>query len=300
MSNSKYCSYQRVLLLLVGVVLLSGVGCGSKKKDGVGKAGLGQGASGLELEWVRIEGGSFEMGADDEDSHSTEQPVHQVTVPTFEMTKTEVTFRQYESCVDAGACTAAHVLDGTCQIWNDSIWRFGKWKHGKLPSRFQGDDQPVVCVNWHQAQAFAKWAGGRLPTEAEWEYAARSGGQNQKYPWGNEEANRSLAVMSEDGWGGFSKSTRPVCSKPKGNTAQGLCDMAGNASEWVQDWFHDNYEGAPTDGSAWEQPAGSYRVLRGGAWGHNAKGVRSAYRLLYDTPSDSFDYMGFRIARSVQ
>ena len=126
MSNSKYCSYQRVLLLLVGVVLLSGVGCGSKKKDGVGKAGLGQGASGLELEWVRIEGGSFEMGADDEDSHSTEQPVHQVTVPTFEMTKTEVTFRQYESCVDAG-------LAPQPMFWMVHV-RFGRIPFGDLVS----------------------------------------------------------------------------------------------------------------------------------------------------------------------
>jgi len=242
--------------------------------------------------WCLIPGGSFNMGSNDGDDD--ERPVHSVTVRTFEMSKTAVTFRQYRACVSAGGCTPAHVDDGTCWIWNGS-----KWEQGRLPSSFQGDEQPVVCVDWDQAQAYARWAGGRLPTEAEWEYAARSGGRDWKYPWGNENATCERAVMDDGGNGCGRNSTWPVCSKPRGNTTQGLCDMAGNVWEWVQDWYHDSYNGAPTDGSAWERPTGSVRVVRGGSWGRNAGYVRAAVRS-YDLPGVRGDLVGFRLARSAR
>ncbi|OQC41025.1 MAG: Serine/threonine-protein kinase pkn1 [Deltaproteobacteria bacterium ADurb.Bin058] len=244
------------------------------------------------IEWVRIPGGSFNMGSNDGDID--EKPVHRVTVPTFEMSKTAVTFKQYRACVSAGGCKPAHVNDGTCRVWNGS-----EWVDGTLPSSFQGDDQPVVCVNWDQAQAFARWAGGRLPSEAEWEYAARSGGRDWKYPWGNENATCERAVMDDGSGDGCGRaSTWPVCSKPSGNTTHGLCDMAGNVSEWVQDWFH-GYGGAPTDGSAWESPAHSYRVLRGGSWRGYAGYVRAADRGCH-WPGARDREWGFRVARSVR
>ncbi|HQL56295.1 MAG TPA: SUMF1/EgtB/PvdO family nonheme iron enzyme [Myxococcota bacterium] len=242
--------------------------------------------------WCLIPGGSFNMGSNDGDDD--EKPVHSVTVRTFEMSKTAVTFRQYRACVSAGGCTPAHVDDGTCWIWNGS-----KWEQGRLPSSFQGDEQPVVCVDWDQAQAYARWAGGRLPTEAEWEYAARSGGRDWKYPWGNENATCERAVMDDGGNGCGRNSTWPVCSKPKGNTTQGLCDMAGNVWEWVQDWYHDSYNGAPTDGSAWERPTGSSRVFRGGSCYGDAWYVRAAFRL-DGVPRFRFDNLGFRLARSAR
>ena len=242
--------------------------------------------------WCLIPGGSFNMGSNDGDDD--ERPVHSVTVRTFEMSKTAVTFRQYRACVSAGGCTPAHVDDGTCWIWNGS-----KWEQGRLPSSFQGDEQPVVCVDWDQAQAYARWAGGRLPTEAEWEYAARSGGRDWKYPWGNENATCERAVMDDGGNGCGRNSTWPVCSKPRGNTTQGLCDMAGNVWEWVQDWYHDSYNGAPTDGSAWERPTGSYRVSRGGSWVSSARFVRAANRNDF-LPGDRNCNVGFRLARSAR
>ena len=197
-------------------------------------------------EWVLIPGGSFNMGSNN--GESDEKPVHRVTVRTFEMTKTQVTVEQYKACVDAGACTAPDT-GGSCN-WGQS----DRGKH------------PINCVDWHQAQAYAKWAGGRLPSEAEWEYAARSGGRDWKYPWGNGNATCERAVMYDGDLGCGRESTWPVCSKPRGNTTHGLCDMAGNVWEWVQDWYHDSYKGAPTDGSAWEKPTGSIRVNRGGSW----------------------------------
>jgi formylglycine-generating enzyme required for sulfatase activity/serine/threonine protein kinase len=229
----------------------------ARPRASAGKAGIA---------WVSIPGGTFTMGSGNGD----EGPRHQVTVGTFQMAKTLVTNKQYKACVEAGACT--------------------------LPSSYVGgDDQPVVNVDWSQAKTFSKWVGGRLPSEAEWEYAARSAGKDWEYPWGNEAATCERAVISEGGNGCGRNSTWPVCSKPKGNTKQGLCDMAGNVWEWVQDWYHGSYNGAPTDGSAWED-TGSGRVYRGGSWNFDAGFARSAYRNNFD-PADRYGFLGFRPAR---
>jgi len=265
---------------------------GTEATTGKGDPAQAKAAGALELDWVPIPGGRFQMGSNDGDPD--EKPIHSVRVPAFEMSKSEVTFKQYRACVDAGHCTAPHIDDGTCWIWNGR-----KWDKGALPSSFQGDNQPVVCVDWEQARAFAAWAGGRLPTEAEWEYAASGVGNDWKYPWGNEDATCGRAVMCGAGKDGCGRAiTWPVCSKPKGHTPQGLCDMAGNVWEWVQDWYHNSYKGAPTDGSAWESPEGSKRVRRGGLWVNVGKHVRSANRG-YVSPSYSSNGVGFRIARSV-
>ena len=184
------------------------------------------------------------------------------------MAKTLVTNKQYKTCVDAGACTAAQDDQG---------------------ATFDGDDQPVIDVDWNQAAAFSKWAGGRLPSEAEWEFAARSAGKDYKYPWGNEEPTCERAVIP-----GCGSATAPVCSKPAGNTQQGLCDMAGNVWEWVQDRWHKDYSGAPTDGSAWED-SGSARITRGGSWNNNGPVARSAYRQGLDAGRRY--YVGLRPAR---
>ncbi len=191
------------------------------------------------IRWVRIPGGSFMMGSD---LDAASRPRHQVRVRSFEMAQALVTNRQYRECVSAGVCTPA----------DDS----GPW--------FAGDDHPVVGVDWEQARTFSRWVGGRLPTEAEWEYAARGGGRDQRFPWGEKEATCENLVFDNCG-----EPTAPVCSRPAGNTRHGLCDMAGNVWEWVQDCYHDTYEGAPADGSAWEAgPPNEMwdRVMRGGSW----------------------------------
>ncbi len=139
----------------------------------------------------------------------------------------------------------------------------------------------------------------RLPSEAEWEYAARSGGRDWKYPWGDETATCARAVMDDGGYGCGRGSTWPICGKPSGNTTHGLCDMAGNVWEWVQDWYHDSYNGAPTDGSALESPTVSKRVIRGGSWNRDAGGVRAANRNGVD-PGNRYGNLGFRLAKSVR
>lgn len=225
------------------------------------------------VEWVTIPAGKFRMGIDsDEKGFEDAKPKHEVAINTFDVSKTVVTVEQYAECVIKGGCTKPGA-DYECN-----------W--GKTDRQLH----PVTCVNWDQAQAYAKFKGARLPSEAEFEYAATSGGKNQKYPWGNEEATSELAVMSVN-------RTMPVCSKPKGNTEQGLCDMSGNVWQWVQDKYKDSYKGAPADGSAFAG-AGPNRVMRGGSFSHrDTRLLRTGYRAGID-PGYPYDDIGFRLARS--
>jgi formylglycine-generating enzyme required for sulfatase activity len=234
--------------------------------------------TGVELDWILVPGGTFDMGSDT--GYPDEQPVHAVTIPDLEMTKTEITVEQYRVCVDDGACTALDT--GSYCNWDEA---------GR-------EDYPANCVDWYQAVDFCEWIGTRLPSEAEWEYAARSGGQNIEYPWGNQSPTCQYAVMDDGQNGCGLGGTWPVCSKTDGNTAQGLCDMSGNVWEWAQDWYHDSYTGAPTDGSAWESPAGDVRVVRGGSWSYNIiEYLRAASRLWLD-PTFRYHDVGFRCGRT--
>ena len=236
------------------------------------------------IEWIAIPGGRFSMGTDTaSESFADAKPVHEVAIKTFEMSKTPVTVEQFAECVIQGKCAAP----GT---GNDCNW-------GRTGRRLY----PVNCVDWHQASDYAKFKGARLPSESEWEYAATGGGRNQQYPWGNEPASCDKAVMyDESGSGCGTNSTMPVCSKPAGNTAQGLCDMAGNVAQWVQDRYQDSYNGAPADGGAFEGAGkGNMRAVRGSAFDEPR-----VYRLRADARRagfggavDRYESIGFRIAK---
>jgi formylglycine-generating enzyme required for sulfatase activity len=245
------------------------------------------------LDWVRVPGGRFQMGSapGEEDSLGDERPQHPVTVADFELARTETTWAEYARCVAAGACSPA--------------------RKSCLSARFeQSQAQPAVCLDWTQARAFCAWAGGRLPSEAEWEYAARSGEQGWRYPWGDTPAPTcERAVMDDGRTKGSAKGTTSgcgedrawdVCSKRAGNSAHGLCDLAGNVWEWVEDDWHDSYAaaGRPDDGTAWvDSPRGSRRVYRGGSFWNAAANRRAANRSR-DEPGLAGDGLGFRCARS--
>lgn len=234
----------------------------------------------ISIQWVTIPAGTFKMGSEEGDSD--EKPVVERTIQYFAMSQTEVTVQQYKACVNVGECE----LPGDENYSSDCNWdQAGRERH------------PINCVSWRQAVTFAKWAGARLPTEAEWEYAARNLGKEQTYPWGNEEPTCDKAVGHFDGYGCGRHSAWPVSSKSAGDTKQGLSDMAGNVWEWVEDVYHESYSGAPKDASAWTEPAGSARVIRGGSWYDFGESLRSANRGGGD-PGNRNSFVGFRLAMS--
>jgi formylglycine-generating enzyme required for sulfatase activity len=165
------------------------------------------------LDWVWIDGGTFQMGSVDGGGQTK-------TVATFEITRTEVTVGQYLECRDIGVCTPPDTWGAAC-YWNVA----------------GHEEYPVNCISLRQATDYCVWAGGRLTSAVEWEYAARSGGQDNTYPWGNEPAPTcEYAIMIDESAGGAGCGTNgphPVCSRPMGNTVHGLCDMAGNVFEWL-------------------------------------------------------------------
>ena len=233
----------------------------------------------------------------DTDCYSGESPYHQVSVPSFKMDAYEVTNAQYiqflnaegnicfeNECVDSDASTTYFKLSETGGVWS-------------VESGFE--NSPIVEVTWYGAKAYCEWAGKRLPSESEWELAAR-GTDERLYPWGDETATCDYAVMNDggNGCGTAAPYYWAVGSKPSGISPYGLFDMAGNVWEWVEDDWHDDYSvtGRPDDGSAWiDSPRGSYRVLRGGSWDGNYQDLRASNRN-YGSPANSYNHGGFRCA----
>ncbi|MBN1139455.1 MAG: SUMF1/EgtB/PvdO family nonheme iron enzyme [Anaerolineae bacterium] len=231
------------------------------------------------MEMVFVPAGTFWMGsaAGDEGAYDDEFPQHEVTLDAFWIDRTEVTNAQYRLCVQTGACQASDLAGD---------------------SDYNGDTQPVVGVDWSDAQAYCAWAGRSLPTEAQWEKAAR-GTDRRAYPWGNQTATCEYAVMDDGSGNGCGQGSKawPVGSKPAGASPYGALDMAGNVWEWVADRYGEDYYAQ----SPREDPAGpengALRVLRGGSWYDSRNIVRAAYRGRLG-PSYSSDYVGFRCVRS--
>jgi formylglycine-generating enzyme required for sulfatase activity len=210
----------------------------------------------------------------DPDARADEKPQHTVYLDAYWIDKTEVTAAQYQRCVDSGVCSAP--------------------KAGALCTYGANDksDHPVNCVDWSQAAAYCQWAGRRLPTEAEWEKAAR-GVDGRIYPWGDQSPDAALANFNEK----VGRTTTPVGSYPAGVSHYGALDMAGNVWEWTADWFYDTYYAKSPHENPTGPGPGFERVLRGGAWFNSANFVRAAYRGR-NTPDSRNDYVGFRCARS--
>ena len=239
------------------------------------------------LAWVQVPESSFSMGS--EAASDDAKPLHTVTLPAFAIAATEVTVRQYRGCVTAGGCTAGHWDDGTCHVPLGS-----EWGRGTLPEALRAEDLPMVCVDWEQARRFAEWAGGRLCTEAEWESAARSGGQPRRYPWGPEEPTCARAVMNDPGPGCGAGRPAAPCSRVEGRSEQGVCDLLGNVSEWVADWLQPYREGPLV---APEGPlAGAVRVVRGGGFADSAWRISAAIRRPAG-PTRSAADRGIRVCR---
>ena len=268
-------------------------------------------------EMIDVPGGTFRMGNMSDDGYDGEKPVHTVTVPAFRVGKYEVTVGQFRRFVEAtGYLTdAERDADGIegCESlnWSENlVWFAGRiWRD---PGFSVGDDHPVVCVSWHDVEAFIDWLATqtgkafRLPTEAEWEYAARAK-STTKYHFGNDESKlcrygnhadtstpTGYVWRNESCSDGVSLRTATVGSYQP--NAFGLYDIHGNVEEWVQDCRNSSYEGAPIDGSAWILGDCRLRVFRGGSWRNGPRDQRSAGRN-WSSLSYRSVLLGFRLAQ---
>jgi formylglycine-generating enzyme required for sulfatase activity/predicted Ser/Thr protein kinase len=234
------------------------------------------------LEYVWIPKGEFQMGCvpNDPDCDPDEKPRHAVTLTKgFWMGRTDVTVAAYESFVGATG--------------------------GKMPEApefnpsWRERSHPVVNVSWDEASAFCEWVGGRLPTEAEWEYAARAGKDGNRYPWGDTIDHADANYGSDDGRGGLAQgadrwvNTSPVGSFPANDW--GLVDMSGNVLQWTKDWYAQTYYGSSAPADPHGPISGIMHIFRGGAWTTPAKMLRSSWRF-WGTPDARRDFIGFRCA----
>jgi formylglycine-generating enzyme required for sulfatase activity len=271
-----------------------------------------------------IPAGQFQMGSpDSEEGRSNDEgPVHAVSIyRPFALSRCEITVGQFKRFVsETGYQTDAERGDG-CYVLNEAADEFEpkKGTNWRSPNVTQTDDHPVVCVSWQDAKAYTRWLSAvtgvvyRLPTEAEWEYAARTttASELSRY-WGDDDPN---GCAYANGAHQTLKEAIPafnfaiaecqdgaVYTQLTGayqRNAFGLSDMLGNAWEWVEDCYTDNYDGAPIDGSArQEEVECATQVLRGGGWFNEPGDIRSAGRSGGD-PDVAFDSTGFRIARAL-
>ncbi len=226
---------------------------------------------------IVVPAGRFSMGSpeDDADARANERPRHEVTIAgPIAVSKFEATFEEWDACVAGGGCP-------------------------RVPDSWGPGQMPVINVSWNDAKQYAAWLSQvtgkpyRLLTEAEWEYAARAVAVT-RFPWGN---GLVEGEANCDGCGSqWDLRPAPVGSfKPN---AFGLYDMEGNVWQWVEDVWHDNYDGAPEDGSAWAPGDPDYRVARGGSWRNDTSYVRAAAREKRNI-NVRFDTLGFRVARTL-
>jgi formylglycine-generating enzyme required for sulfatase activity len=218
---------------------------------------------------VIVPAGNFVMG---DDLHS---PIREIYLDSFYIDKYEVTISHYAKFLDATAGARPP------EDWQQSLLESA----GALP---------VVGVDWHDADAYCRWAGKRLPTESEWEKAAR-GGDNRSYPWGNEEPTPAQANFGKSAEDAYTGGLAPVESRPAGKSPYGVYDLAGNASEWVSDWFAAEFVRGDVRNSKGPEN-GTAKVIRGGGW-YDPPERLNLSRRRHASPATRADDLGFRCAK---
>ncbi len=261
-----------------------------RSSDSVLLRGVAQ-AEMLKIEWVQVAGGTFQMG--NADGQGDERPVHSVTLSDFKLSKYEITHTQYLIFLNSIGCGSNGYHNGKEYIdMDDSYCAIG---HNGTAFYFKGSSYaktancPVIEVTWYGATAYAEWIGARLPTEAEWEYAARGGNKSKGYKYAGSNIRGDVAWYI----GNSEAQTLPVGQKQPNEL--GLYDMSGNVWEWCHDWYG-SYTSKPQT-----NPQGAVlgwsRVLRGGCWFSFPRHCRNTLRY-YRNPNNSNRNFGFRVASS--
>jgi formylglycine-generating enzyme required for sulfatase activity len=230
---------------------------------------------------VLVPAGPFQMGCDpgnDPDCQDDEKPLHTVTLDAYYIDKFEVTNTLYQACEEAGACEPPSASRSSTR------------------SSYYGNpefsDYPVIYVRWEDARAYCEWRGARLPTEAEWEKAARGDQEPRKFPWGSQDPDCNLV-----NYGRCGGDTHKVGSYPAGASPYGILDLAGNVWEWVADRYEGTYYQISPGSNPLGPEHGENRVLRGGSWGLPPFNLRAADRV-YLLSSYRYGLIGFRCAVS--
>jgi formylglycine-generating enzyme len=259
---------------------------------------------------VLIPGGSFDMGTDD--GMPFEGPVHRVTVKLFCMDEREVTVAEFSRFVEATHYLTEAEKYGWSVVFDVKTGEWSRvdganWRHPEGSGTTTQRDEPVVQISWNDANAYAKWAGKRLPTEAEWEFAARGGLIGKTYAWGDDlrpggkpVANWWQGVFPDRNTGedGFLGRAKVGSFSPNG---YGLFDMAGNVWEWTSAWYSEDYYSKSPSQDPKGPPSGEERVIRGGSW-MCAENFCSNYRVAarsHSSPDTGLNNLGFRCVKDV-
>ena len=229
---------------------------------------------------IKIPAGTFRMGAKGHNAEANEGPVHNVTVASFFIDTTEVTVGAYKACVDKGACVPPTLRAASCTYTKNN------------------PQLPVNCVSFDEADRYCLAQGKRLPTEAEWEYAARGAAGNE-YPWGFDRPSceRAITRNGDKTAEGCSDGPTEVGGHPAGRSPFGVQDMAGNVEEWVADWYDDRLPTAPTENPKGPE-IGTAKVMRGGSWQSPHHLVRTSTRS-WGSLVERGATVGFRCAKLV-